>query len=243
MSIAENAQKSILTGHFTINLVGEDLYVLPDGVLYWPTQDTLIVADLHLEKGSSFARKGVFLPPYDSRATLARLAAIVDALDPQTIIALGDSFHDKGGAERLCAEDRAALLLMQAGREWIWIAGNHDPLPPKEVGGTAVEELFSGALIFRHEPIPGAIGEVAGHLHPCAKIRSRSRSVRRPCFIEDGNRLILPAFGALTGGLNVCDTAYSGLFASTQSACIHMLGDEQIYTVTFKECRPDTRLR
>lgn len=243
MSIAENTSRPTVTSHCTINLVGEDLYAFPSGVLYWPSQDILIVADLHLEKGSSFARKGVFLPPYDSRATLTRLAATVEALNPQTIIALGDSFHDKEGAERLCADDRATLSLMQAGREWIWIAGNHDPLPPEEVGGIALDEMYCGLLIFRHEPVPGAVGEIAGHLHPCAKIRGRSRSVRRPCFIEDGKRLILPAFGALTGGLNVCDAAYNNLFLSNQPARIHMLGDEQIYSMTFKECRPDSRAR
>lgn len=242
MSVAESANHSRPAGCSPINLMGQDFYAFANGVLYWPSQRALIVADLHLEKGSSFARKGLFLPPYDSRATLARLAVSVETLNPQTIIALGDSFHDREGAERLCSDDRGVLLKMQIGREWIWIAGNHDPLPPGDVGGIAVDELFFGALTFRHEPTPGATGEIAGHLHPCAKIRGRARSVRRSCFIEDGQRLILPAFGALTGGLNILDPAYDGLFSSQPAPHIHMLGDEQIYLIPFKECRPDKRL-
>ncbi|MEP0521502.1 MAG: ligase-associated DNA damage response endonuclease PdeM [Hyphomicrobiales bacterium] len=239
MSVAESAHHSRPAGCCAINLMGQHFYAFASGVLYWPSQSTLIVADLHLEKGSSFARKGLFLPPYDSRATLARLTTIVDSLTPDTIIALGDSFHDKEGADRLCAKDHAILSAMQVGREWIWIAGNHDPLPPQEVGGIAMDELCFGTLIFRHEPVPGATGEIAGHLHPCAKVRSRARSVRRSCFIEDGNRLILPAFGALTGGLNILDSSYDGLFSSPR---IHMLGDEQIYSIPFKECRPDKKM-
>ncbi|MFK8034189.1 MAG: ligase-associated DNA damage response endonuclease PdeM [Hyphomicrobiales bacterium] len=243
MSIAEVTSQAKDDNQIPLSLMGEALLACPGGVLFWPSQDALVVADLHLEKGSSFARRGVFLPPYDSRATLERLARIVERLTPKTIIALGDSFHDGQGAERLCAEDRKILTSMQAGRDWIWVAGNHDPLPPQELGGTAVDEVSFGKLKFRHEPLPGATGEVAGHLHPCAKVRGRSRSVRRPCFIENGERLIMPAFGALTGSLNICDGAYSSLFKTRPLANIYMLGEEQIYKVNYKECRPDSRLR
>lgn len=243
MDVAEVASQTKGNGQTPVSLMGEELIACPGGVLYWPSKDVLVVADLHLEKGSSFARKGVFLPPYDSRATLERLEKIVESLSPKTIIALGDSFHDRQGAERLSAGDRETLSNMQVGRDWVWVAGNHDPLPPQELGGTAVDEISLGKLSFRHEPIPGAIGEVAGHLHPCAKVRGRSRSVRRPCFVENGERLIMPAFGALTGGLNICDGAYSGLFEMRSSMNIYMLGEAQVYKVNYKECRPDRRLR
>ena len=189
------------------------LVPLVEGALWWPEERTLVVADLHLEKGSSFARRGQMLPPYDTTATLHRLAAILARMAPSRVIALGDSFHDRHGADRLNEANRASLRGMTASAEWIWIAGNHDPEPPQNLGGWATNELSIGPLTFRHEPRPGdQPGEIAGHLHPSARLVGRGRSIRRRCFVADGKRLILPAFGALAGGLNVLDEAFRPIF-------------------------------
>ncbi|MEO0635414.1 MAG: ligase-associated DNA damage response endonuclease PdeM [Pseudomonadota bacterium] len=183
------------------------------GVLFWPETSTLVVADMHFEKGSSFARRGMMVPPYDTGITLSRLSDAVMRYAPSRIISLGDAFHDVGGSARMPEDWRNALVALMAHREWIWVTGNHDPEPPEGLPGTTVEEWHEGGLIFRHEPTAGpAKGEVAGHLHPAGKIARRSRAVRRPCFISDGDRLILPAFGAFTGGLNVCSEPFHGLF-------------------------------
>lgn len=242
MSLAAVCSSDNHQGCCTITLAGKELVLHPDGVLFWPSQAMMIVADLHLEKGSSFARKGVFLPPYDSQATLIRLGALVDELQPECIVALGDSFHDKHAALRLSDENRALLADMQAGRQWVWLAGNHDPIPPRALGGMASQEINLAGLTLRHEPLPGATGEIAGHLHPCAKVKGRARSVRRPCFVENGNRLVMPAFGALTGGLNVRDGAFSELFERDATLRVHMLGDAQVYTIDYPGCQPDARL-
>ncbi len=241
MTLAENTPEPTLPQGTELTLMGETFIAHPDGVLYWPGEATLIVADLHLEKGSSFARRGTFLPPYDSRITLDRLARLAEVLRPDRLIALGDSFHDVEAANRLGTKDCATIMWLQQSCEWIWISGNHDPHPPLELDGHACDELSIGPISFRHEPLPGAKGEIAGHLHPCSKVRGRARSVRRPCFIEDGDRAILPAFGALTGGLNICDDAFTTLFGAPDRVRIHMLGDQQIYSVGRHDCRPDAR--
>ncbi|MCX5478414.1 ligase-associated DNA damage response endonuclease PdeM [Kaistia geumhonensis] len=184
-----------------------------EGALHIAEEATLVVADLHLEKGSAFAARGQMLPPYDTVATLRRLAALVGRLAPRRVVALGDSFHDRRAAERLGEADRALLGQLVAGCEWIWIAGNHDPLPPAALGGHAERELVVGSLTFRHEPRAGrAPGEVAGHLHPSARVVGRGGSVRRRCFIANRERLVMPAFGALAGGLDVLDDAFRPLF-------------------------------
>ncbi len=176
----------------------------PSGVLLWPATDSLIVADLHLEKGSSLARRGVLLPPYDTRATLDRLARVIDRVQPARVISLGDSFHDPAASERLGDADRRLLLDLMADRQWVWVTGNHDPLPPRDLGGSVVDELTEGALTFRHAATPAvAPGGISGHYHPVARLRVRGRSVSGRCFVNDGRRLILPAFGAYTGGLDV----------------------------------------
>ena len=202
-----------------------------EGVLWWADERLLCVADLHLEKGSSFARRGQMLPPYDTGETLARLATLIDLLQPQTVVALGDSFHDDDGAHHLQPRNRAALAALQAGRDWIWIAGNHDPHLPDGIGGHRLDELTVGPLAFRHEPAPGpADGEIAGHLHPAARVVGRGKSVRRRCFAGDGYRLILPAFGAYAGGLDVRDAAFAGLFRKGSFRAF-VLGDEGVYPV------------
>ncbi|KAA5802237.1 ligase-associated DNA damage response endonuclease PdeM [Alkalicaulis satelles] len=191
----------------------------------------LLCADLHLEKGSAYAARGQLLPPYDTRTTLARLADAIKRLKPASVIALGDSFHDLGADGRMHADDAAALtaLVASVGR-WIWIEGNHDPDPPARFGGMRMAGLQLGPLTLRHEPRSGpAPGEVAGHLHPCARINGTGRSVRRRCFATDGTRLVLPAFGAYAGGLNVRDPAFRALFARTPDAV--MIGTGRVYPV------------
>lgn len=198
-----------------LRLNGTELRALREGALYWPEEDTLIVADLHFEKGSSFAVKGVMLPPYDTGATLQRLEHLCRALKPKRVIALGDSFHDGRAEARMAPGDAARIKALTDATDWLWIAGNHDPAPPPGFGGAVAEVWERGGLLFRHEPALRPVpGEVAGHLHPCAAVRVRGRRLRRRCFVSDGARLILPAFGAYTGGLNVLDDAFSALFGA-----------------------------
>jgi DNA ligase-associated metallophosphoesterase len=199
----------------------------------------LVVADLHLEKGSSYAARGVLLPPYDTAATLARLAYAIARYAPRAVIALGDSFHDGGGPGRVLDGDRANLLQLQRGRDWIWIAGNHDPEPAAGVGGTSAAALAIGPLLFRHEPQAiAAAGEIAGHLHPVARVSGRGRTVSRRCFASDGSRMVMPAFGAYAGGLNVRHRAFADVFR-TLSFTTHMLGDGRLYTISAKRCLSD----
>jgi DNA ligase-associated metallophosphoesterase len=194
-------------------LNGAALSARSDGALHWPDRATLVVADLHLEKGSAFARSGQLLPPYDSRATLERVAAAIRALRPARVICLGDSFHDGHAAGRLPDADRAVLARLTRAVDWVWIAGNHDPTPPADMGGRVLGELVDGPLVFRHEAEPGPrSGEVSGHFHPKASVQTRARRLTGRCFVEDGARLILPAFGSYAGGLTVWDPAISGLF-------------------------------
>ncbi|MGE3148048.1 MAG: ligase-associated DNA damage response endonuclease PdeM [Pseudorhodoplanes sp.] len=210
----------------------------PAGALYWPQHGLLVVADLHLEKGSSFARRGVFLPPYDSAATLTRLAALVMRYAPRIVVALGDSFHDGDGPGRLSDGDRESLLALQRGRDWIWVAGNHDPDPAPRIGGVFAPLLVLGGVTFRHEPTGGDEPEIAGHLHPVARVPTRARIVRRACFAGDDTRLVMPAFGAYTGGLNVRDRAFAAIFRA-RSFTAHMLGPDRLYPMPAVYCLPD----
>lgn len=211
----------------------------PSGALFWPEARLMIVADLHLEKGSAYAARRVFLPPYDTRATLARLAEAVARLDPRRILALGDSFHDAGGAARLLPGDLDTLRQLRAGREMIWIAGNHDPAP-HHLGGTCLDELTIGDIVFRHAPDPAETRlEITGHLHPVAIVGGRGGALRRRCFLSGGNRCILPAFGAYAGGLNILDAAFTGLFDGLAFA--HVLGKTAVYTVGRHQCLAEAR--
>ena len=186
------------------HLNGAELIADPSGALLWPARRTLVAADLHLEKGSGFARRGVLLPPFDSAATLARLADTIAAHRPERVICLGDSFHDSGAGDRLGEDDRNRLRALTGGVDWIWIAGNHDPAPPADLCGRVLDELVDGPLVFRHEALAAPVhGEVSGHYHPKARVRLRGRSVSGRCFASDGRRLVLPAFGAYAGGLDV----------------------------------------
>ena len=209
----------------------------PAGALYWPEQSLLAVADLHLEKGSSFAVRGMLLPPYDTAATLQRLGRLIARYAPRVVVALGDSFHDGGGPARLARGDRDNLSALQRGRDWIWLTGNHDPEPAADIGGTFDATLNVGALTFRHLP-SGAKGEIAGHLHPVARVAHRGRAVSRRCFAADATRLVMPAFGAFTGGLNIRDAAFADLFGTLKFTA-HMLGEDRLYAFAAKRCRPD----
>jgi hypothetical protein len=226
-----------------LSLAGAALVVDCAGALYWPDESLLVVADLHLEKGSAFAARGVLLPPYDTVATLARLATLIERYTPRLVIALGDSFHDGGGPERLPDISRAALKALQCGRDWLWIAGNHDPDPGKNIGGRFAEIVTIGPLTFRHEPSAMSCdsscdGEIAGHLHPLARVARRGRAVSRRCFASDGRRLVMPAFGAYAGGLNVRDRAIASLFGAL-SFTAHMLGERRIYAFAAVKCLTD----
>ncbi len=222
----------------TFEVAGVALAADRSGALWWEAERTIIVADLHLEKGSAFAARGSLLPPYDTSVTLAALAALFVRYAPRAVVALGDSFHDVRAGERMAPAARETLAGLMRGRDWVWISGNHDPALPVGLGeGRA--ELAMGALVFRHEPRPGdACGEVAGHLHPAARVVSRSGSVRRKCFVSDGQRCILPAFGAYAGGLNIRDRAFAGLFGA-ERVTAYMLGRENIYPVSARDCAGD----
>lgn len=201
------------------------------GALFFAEHRMLVVSDLHLEKGSSFARRGVFLPPYDTAATLDRLEAVIADHRPDIVISLGDSFHDRSASSRLPEIFRDRIAAMAEGRDWFWVTGNHDPDAPEDLPGRSVREIAVDRLVFRHEPLAGsADGEIAGHLHPGARIVRRGRSVRRACFAGDGRRMVMPAFGSLTGTLNVLDRAYSSLF-DWSAFRAHLLGSERIYTL------------
>lgn len=218
-------------------IAGARLVLDPAGALWWPTERMLIVADLHLEKGSSFAARGVPLPPYDTRATLALLTQIVERRNPRTIVALGDSFHDRRGADRLGDEERAGIAALMRGREMIWVAGNHDPDPMPGLGGVHVDELRAGPLTLRHEPSGDRAGEIAGHFHPVARLVVRGRGLRRRCFATDGARLVMPALGAYAGGLNIRDAALARLFPGAYAA--HLVGGARIYRIAHHACLPD----
>ena len=209
------------------------------GALYWPSEQALIVADLHLEKASAYAERGVMLPPYDSRDTLMRLAEVVDHYQARTVVALGDSFHDAAGADRLRQEDRETLTILQEDVEWIWITGNHDPEIASNVGGHVREQIRLGGVHLRHMPNPSAAThEIAGHLHPAAKLALHGYTLRRPCFISNGLRLVLPAFGSFTGGLNILDAAFEPLFGNDGFA-VWMMGQDGLYPVATRLLKDD----
>jgi DNA ligase-associated metallophosphoesterase len=184
------------------------------GALWLAAVRALVVADLHFEKGSAYAARGQMLPPYDTGETLRRLAAEVEALAPATIVFLGDSFHDGAGEARMATPYVEALTGLARGRTLVWVVGNHDADGPRDLPGEVVDDMRLEGLTLRHEPRGGPqAGEAAGHLHPCARVTGPGRTVRRSCFVTDGQRIVLPAFGAYAGGLNIRDAAFSSLFA------------------------------
>ena len=216
---------------------GERLLATTAGAAYWPDRETLIVADLHFEKGTHYACRGVLLPPYDTRTTLKRLVVLAKRWRPKRIISLGDAFHDAEAEARMDPEDAALLERLLRASEWIWILGNHDPEPPARFRARVEQELAVGRLMFRHEPTGvAAPGELCGHLHPCARVKAGDRLIRRRCFVGDGSRLILPAFGAYTGGLNVLDQAYAAHFIDFTA---WVLGGRSVYPFGRAKLAPD----
>lgn len=196
---------------YDFTLSGARLTARPSGALWWPDEGVLVVSDLHLGKSERLARRGgALLPPYEVRETLARLAAEIAATGPRTVLCLGDSFDDLAAAGSLDPADTAELARLMAGRRWLWVEGNHDP-GPVEIGGTHLAGCRLGPLTFRHIAEPAARGEISGHYHPKARLSLRGQAVSRPCFLIDACRVILPAFGAYTGGLSCDDPALTGL--------------------------------
>lgn len=229
-AMSEAALSSIhIRPDLIFEVAGERLSLQSCGGLWWEAASVLVVSDLHLEKASSYAARGQMLPPYDTRATLGRIATLVKALRPTTVISLGDSFHDRRARPRMAQDDVAFVRSLTAACDWVWIEGNHDPNPPEDLGGRTTHELHLGQLVFRHEPTAGpAAGEIAGHLHPCARVIGRGgRTVRARCFATDGERLVMPAYGALTGGLNLLDAAFDNLFPRGVFAGV--LGRDGVY--------------
>ena len=224
--------------HLRTTLAGAEVAFRASGALWIEAEQALVIADLHLEKGSSYAARGQMLPPYDTRESLLRLAAEVRSARPRMVVMLGDAFHDTGAGQRLSAEDAASIAALGEGRTLVWVTGNHDPEPPRGLPGEAAEELELSGLILRHEPVAGpAAGEASGHLHPCARVAAGGRSVRRRCFVTDGERVILPAFGAYAGGLNIRDEAFAGLFARPPLAIA--LGLRRAHAVGWRSTRSD----
>ncbi|MEO1207087.1 MAG: ligase-associated DNA damage response endonuclease PdeM [Pseudomonadota bacterium] len=222
-----------------LSICGKTLIADVSGAVYWPAEKALIVADLHLEKGSSFAARGQMLPPYDTRETLAKLAGVIDKYGATSVIALGDSFHDTDAVNRIDGEDLETLSIMQDACEWIWVTGNHDPVISDRVGGHVFPAVALAGLSLRHEPTSGTqTHEIAGHLHPAAKMSRNGFTVRRPCFVGNGLRLVMPAFGAFTGGLNVLDEAFSPLFG-IDGMKVWMLGQEGLYPIATRLLRGD----
>jgi uncharacterized protein len=241
-----------------ITVAGVSLVADLAGALYWPEEGALIVSDLHLEKGSAFAVRGVLMPPYDTAATLEALGAVITRYSVRMVIALGDNFHDGGGPARLAATDRAQLLALQRGRDWVWIAGNHDPDPGEGIGGVFARALALGPLSFRHEPTAHrradarsngsgesfgetsdeTHGEISGHLHPAARIHQRGRTQTRKCFATDGERLVMPAFGAFTGGLNIRNAAFLEVFGALGFTA-HLIGQRRLYSFAAARCLAD----
>jgi DNA ligase-associated metallophosphoesterase len=225
-------------GALRMRIGGAEAMLRCSGALWLAAERALVVADLHLEKGSSYAARGQMLPPYDTRETLKRLAAEVEALTPAMVVLLGDTFHDRKSEGRLARDDAERLRDLARGRTLVWVVGNHDADGPRALPGEVVAELTLCGLTLRHEPRAGSQpGEISGHLHPAARVRAARGSVRRRCFVTDSERAILPAFGAYAGGLNVRDKAFAGLFV--RSPLAGALGNGRVHAVGWRSLASD----
>jgi DNA ligase-associated metallophosphoesterase len=225
-------------GGLRTRLNGAAVTLRASGALWIEDQRMLVVADLHLEKGSAYAMRGQMLPPYDTRETLRRLQAEVMATLPDRLVLLGDTFHDRKSEDRLARDDAQTLRSLAGATRLIWVIGNHDADGPRALPGDVEDEIGVAGLILRHEPLPGSqIGEIAGHLHPCARVVASRGSVRRRCFVTDGSRMVVPAFGAYAGGLNIRDEAFAGLFS--QAPLCGALGADRVHAVGWRSVAGD----
>ncbi len=203
------------------SFAGETFEATPGGALHWPSQNALLVADLHLEKASWFAGFGQFLPPYDSHATLTALSGEVEATGATRVYCLGDSFHDRLGCERLPPSARALLVSLTSRLEWTWIVGNHDPGFADHCGGRIADEVGLGGIVLRHEAVRGELRpEISGHFHPKLRVHLRGRLVSRRCFVTSASKIIMPAFGSLTGGLDARHPAILGSIGGNGAALV-----------------------
>lgn len=228
-------------GALAIRVADVEVVLRVSGALWLPQVDMLVVADLHLEKGSAYAARGQLLPPYDTRETLDRLEREVAAVEPRTVVLLGDTLHDGDAETRIASGERARIAALADRLRLIWVCGNHDPEGAGDLGGETAAAVGAAGLILRHDPSPlPTRGEVAGHLHPCARIHGPAGSVRRRCFASDGQRLILPAFGAYAGGLNLRDSAFATLFESPPTG--FPLG-RRVTPAPYDRLRPDRTSR
>ena len=220
-------------GGLKTRLNGTRAILRPSGALWLPSSQTLCAADLHFEKGSSYARRGQMLPPYDTHETLMRLEDEVARLDPSVIVLMGDSFHDGEAEGRMDPGAAQRIAALASGRTFVWIVGNHDEDGPRALPGEIAHAVGIESLVLTHEPLPGRKpGEVAGHLHPCARVSAFGRTVRSRCFATDGERLVMPAFGAFTGGLDVRDRAFAGLFGRPPVPCA--LGRNRVHALDWR---------
>ena len=203
------------------SFAGETFVPSGDGALLWPTREALLVADLHLEKASWFGRLGQLLPPYDSHATLAAVAAELERTGARRLYCLGDSFHDRFGCDRLPDQARALLTSMTGSVDWTWIVGNHDPGFADHCGGTIVEEVELGGIVLRHEAVrEERRPEISGHFHPKVRLNLKGRRVSRRCFVASETKIIMPAFGALTGGLDANHPEIARQFGTQAQALV-----------------------
>ena len=225
-------------GGLRTRLNGAAVTLRASGALWLEQQRTLVVADLHVEKGSASAMRGQMLPPYDTRETLRRLQAEVMATLPDAVVLLGDTFHDRKSEDRLARDDAQTLRSLAGATRLIWVIGNHDADGPRALPGDVADELSVAGLTLRHEPVDGPqVGEVAGHLHPCARVVASRGSVRRRCFVTDGSRMVVPAFGAYAGGLNIRHAAFAGLFS--QPPLCGALGADRVHAVGWRSVAGD----
>lgn len=212
------------------------LRAVPDmsGALFVPEENLLLVADLHLEQGASLARRGLHVPPYDTQATLAQLEQVLTQTGARRMILLGDSFHDAKAHVEIDAPDRSRLQAITSRVDTIWITGNHDPSAPQGLGGTTVDELWLGNVRLCHIPTSSGLGhhEIAGHLHPGASVIQRGHRIHAKCFVSDGRRIIMPAFGTYTGALSVTARAFSGLLDEPATR-VWMIGRAAIHTFPY----------
>jgi DNA ligase-associated metallophosphoesterase len=204
-----------------LSFAGETFFATAEGALFWPEQQALLVADLHLEKASWFARIGQFLPPYDSHATLSALAAQVERTGATRLFCLGDSFHDRFGCDRLPAAARELLVSLTGRLDWTWIVGNHDPGFADHCGGRLADEMVIRSIVLRHQAVPGEPrAEMSGHFHPKLRLHVKGRNVSRRCFVASATKLIFPAFGSLTGGLDAHHPQIMGNVGSGAAALV-----------------------